>query len=401
MKGMTVSASSMNSELERSPIQATLRDCTPQGKGILKLKQGEIAFIDSSDITRREAEQLVVAGPVAVVNLARFSTGSIPNYGPHLLLDAGIRLFESAGSELRAHIRDGKKASITEDGVVSIGRKVCGQATPVGRLDIDETFIDAQRHLIDHMEAFFGNTIEFIHSESPLLIDGVGSPELGDSMSERKVVVVSPCDDLRERMRGLKNFIREFNPVLIGVGRATDTLSDLGYAVEYIVGDPLDVSAENLRSDARVILPADPDGYATGLERIQDLGVGAMTFPAATESATDLAILLAVFHDAETVVTVGETVELDRIFADTGSCSPASLLVRLKAGARLVDSRVIAKMYNVPSGRSVAWAWAILGVLVAIATLVLIVGLGGDSAFSDNLVNTWNAFALRAQSWFR
>lgn len=382
-------------------LQGTLRDCTPQGKGLARLHAGDIAFVDAPDISRRLAETLAAAKPTAVVNLARFSTGAIPNYGPHLLLDAGVPLYEAAGSELRSKIRDGKKARVSPEGEITVGRKVVGHATAVTREDIDTTFADAQRGLVDNMEAFFGNTIQFIHSEAPLLIDGVGAPELGDIMTDRKVIVVSPAADARDRLAGLRNFIQEFSPVIIGVGRATDTLAEMGYDPDIIVADPTQVSAKNLRGDAKVILPAETDGYAPGLERIQDLGVGAMTFPAATESATDLAILLAVFHDAETVVTVGQPVDLDSIFANASAAEPAALLARLKAGRKIVDSTVIENLYTKTSGGgSVAWAWAILGLLVAAATIVVIVGLGGPDTFTDNLVNTWDAIADAVRGWF-
>lgn len=382
-------------------LQGTLRDCTPQGKGLARLHAGDIAFVDAPDISRRLAETLAAAKPTAVVNLARFSTGAIPNYGPHLLLDAGVPLYEAAGSELRSKIRDGKKARVSPEGEITVGRKVAGHATAVTREDIDTTFADAQRGLVDNMEAFFGNTIQFIHSEAPLLIDGVGAPELGDIMTDRKVIVVSPAADTRDRLAGLRNFIQEFSPVIIGVGRATDTLAEMGYDPDIIVADPTQVSAKNLRGDAKVILPAETDGYAPGLERIQDLGVGAMTFPAATESATDLAILLAVFHDAETVVTVGQPVDLDSIFANASAAEPAALLARLKAGRKIVDSTVIENLYTKTSGGgSVAWAWAILGLLVAAATIVVIVGLGGPDTFTDNLVNTWDAIADAVRGWF-
>lgn len=382
-------------------LQGTLRDCTPQGKGLARLHAGDIAFVDAPDISRRLAETLAAAKPTAVVNLARFSTGAIPNYGPHLLLDAGVPLYEAAGSELRSKIRDGKKARVSPEGEITVGRKVVGHATAVTREDIDTTYADAQRGLVDNMEAFFGNTIQFIHSEAPLLIDGVGAPELGDIMTDRKVIVVSPAADTRDRLAGLRNFIQEFSPVIIGVGRATDTLAEMGYDPDIIVADPTQVSAKNLRGDAKVILPAETDGYAPGLERIQDLGVGAMTFPAATESATDLAILLAVFHDAETVVTVGQPVDLDSIFANASAAEPAALLARLKAGRKIVDSTVIENLYTKTSGGgSVAWAWAILGLLVAAATIVVIVGLGGPDTFTDNLVNTWDAIADAVRGWF-
>ncbi|AKV58440.1 putative cytokinetic ring protein SteA [Corynebacterium riegelii] len=382
-------------------INGTLRDCTAQGKGIGRLSEGDIAFVDAPDMTRRFAELLVAAKPAAVVNVARFTTGLIPNYGPHVLLDAGIPLYEAAGSSMRGVVKDGKKASVSPTGEVMMGKKLIGQASAVSREDVDATFADAQQALVDNMEAYFGNTIQFIHSEAPLLIDGVGSPELGDTMAERKVLVVSQSEDLRERLDGLKFFIREYTPVIIGVGAAADTLTKLGYDMDFIVGDPTDISNEALRGDAKVILPAETDGFAPGLERIQDLGVGAMTFPAATDSPTDLAILLAVFHDAEMVITVGQPVELDSIFADAAAAEPAALLTRLKAGRKLVDSTVIEHLYDTNTGGGgVAWAWAILGLLVAAATVVLIVGLGGSETFTTNLVDTWNRIALEFQSWF-
>lgn len=382
-------------------INGTLRDCTAQGKGIGRLSEGDIAFVDAPDMTRRFAELLVAAKPAAVVNVARFTTGLIPNYGPHVLLDAGIPLYEAAGSSVRGVVKDGKKASVSPTGEVMMGKKLIGQASAVSREDVDATFADAQQALVDNMEAYFGNTIQFIHSEAPLLIDGVGSPELGDTMAERKVLVVSQSEDLRERLDGLKFFIREYTPVIIGVGAAADTLTKLGYDMDFIVGDPTDISNEALRGDAKVILPAETDGFAPGLERIQDLGVGAMTFPAATDSPTDLAILLAVFHDAEMVITVGQPVELDSIFADAAAAESAALLTRLKAGRKLVDSTVIEHLYDTNTGGGgVAWAWAILGLLVAAATVVLIVGLGGSETFTTNLVDTWNRIALEFQSWF-
>ncbi len=408
MVRMTVAPSAVEPTKEppSAELRGTLRDCTPQGKGLGKLGEGDIVFVDSPDMQRRLAEQIISHRPAAVVNLAPYSTGTLPTFGPHLLLDAGVPLFEAAGTEMRAKIRDGKKVTVSSSGQITVGRKVAGQAQPVSRSEVDATFAQAQRGLVENMEAYFGNTIEFIHSEAALLIDGVGAPELGDVMADRKVVVVSPAPDTRQRLTELKNFMQEYTPVVIGVGSAADTLADMGYAPDIIVGDPTDVAAENLRSDARVILPADPDGYAPGLERIQDLGVGAMTFPAATDSPTDLAILLATFHDAEMIVTVGQPVELDRIFADsattagTPATEPAALLARLKAGRKIVDSSVITNLYAVESGAGVAWAWAILGVLVAAAVVILIAGLGGDGNFADNLVDTWNTIVLTARDWF-
>ena len=397
----STSTPSTPSAAESTGLTGALRDCTPQGKGLRKLSEGDIAIVDAPDMSRREAQLLVEKRPAAVVNIATFSSGNIPNYGPQLLLDADIRLHEGAGAATREAFRDGKKATLTADGEIIVGKKVIAQAEPLDQATVESSFDNSQRELVDHMEAYFGNTTEFIHTESPLLVDGVGVPELGDVMDGKKVLVVSPTLDTREKISNLRHFIREFQPVVIGVGAASDTLLDLGYSCDFIVGDPAVISSDNLRGDARVILPADPDGHAAGLERIQDLGVGAVTFPAATDSPTDLAILLAVFHNAETIVTAGDSVDLDRIFAGADHAAPPAMLARLKAGDRIVDSQVIENLYRPSSSGGVAWAWAILGLLVAIATIVVIVGVMGNGTFVDNLIDSWNNFALAVQNLFK
>lgn len=382
-------------------LHGALRDCTPGGKGMKKFHAGDIAVISAADISRQEAQALVDISPAAVINLNKFTTGAIPNYGPHMLLDAEVVLLEDLGEAFLSEFRDGKKARITDDGTVYLGDKAIGTGKLVERAAAEDEFANAQRGLIDHMEAYFGNSIEFIHSEGPLLIDGLGVPDAGSEMQGRKVVVVSDTEGHRGKVKDLHNFIREYEPYLIGVDAAADTLVELGYKPDLIVGNPAGIAAETLRSGARVILPAEPDGTAEGLERIQDLGIGAMTFPAATQSATDLALLLADYHDAQMIVQVGNAVDLDDVFADRPHATPAALLSRVKAGTRVVDADAIINLYTVNRGGGGAWLWAILGILVALAVIVLVVGLGGDGGFADNLVDTWNDLALTVQGWFK
>ena len=74
---------------------------------------GDIVFVDAPDMQRRLAEQIIANRPAAVVNLAPYSTGTLPTFGPHLLLDADVPLFEAAGTEMREKIRDGKKVTVS------------------------------------------------------------------------------------------------------------------------------------------------------------------------------------------------------------------------------------------------------------------------------------------------
>lgn len=380
-------------------LQGTLRDCTTDGKGLKKFSPGDFAVIDAADISRQEAQALVDVNPAAVINVERFSTGSIPNYGPYMLLDADARLIEGVGQDFVAAFKDGKKARITEDGTVYIGEKALGSGTVVERVRAEKNFEEAQRNLVDRMEAYFGNSIQFIHSEGPLLIDGLGIPDAGVEMQGRKVLVVSPAEEHRAKIKLLRNFIREYEPVIVGVGAAADSLLDMGYQPDIVIANPEDVKSETLRSGARVILPAGPDGVAPGLERIQDLGVGAVTFPASTDSATDLALLLADFHRADLIVQVGGSVDLDDIFADHEHATPAALLARMKAGTRLVDADAVISLYTAPAASNLGWLWALLGILVALATIVLIAGFGGDATFAQNLRDTWTNLTETVAGW--
>lgn len=396
-----MNAMSLFSRSEELPgLQAVARDCSPGSKGFKRLSAGDIAVIDAPDISRAYAQELINAQPKAVVNVARFSTGALPNYGPQMLLDAHIMLVEAVGASVWEGLRSGRKARLTDAGELFHGEKLIAKGEVVQQLDAEATFAEAQQSLVDRMEAYFGNTIQFIHSEAPLLIDGLGVPESGATLRDRKVLVVSAGAGHRDQMKALRNFIREFEPALIGVDAGADTLVEMGYEPDFIVGDPVGIGAEALRSGARVVLPADPDGHAVGLERIQDLGIGATTFPAAVDSATDLALLLADFHGAELIVNVGAPFDLDAVFAERPEATPSAMLTRMKVNRKLVEASNIIDLYTVRGGTGLGWMWAILALLIAAAVFVLIAGSYGDGNFMENFTTTWNNIALWFQGLF-
>jgi uncharacterized membrane-anchored protein len=208
------------------------------------------------------------------------------------------------------------------------------------------------------------------------------------------VVAEGPAaaDDLKM----LKPFIKEYQPVLVGVGLGADTLRKAGYRPALIVGDPDVMSVEVLRSGAQVVLPADADGHAKGLERIQDLGVCAMTFPAAG-SAADLALLLCDHHGASLIVTAGHTANIEDFFDRSRQQSnPSTFLTRLKVGEKLVDAKAVATLYrNHISGGAIAML--ILAVLFAIIAALWV--SRADTFVIDWIVTYWNRFSLWVQSW--
>ena len=380
-------------------IKGVVRDCLRSDRALNKLGEGDIVVVDAPDITRVLAQRIIDAKAGAVVNTGAFTTGAVPNFGPQMLLDADVVLVENAVPSEASKIRDGKVHRLYE-GKLDLGDRRVAAGDEVTMDKISKDFDDARTRMVDRLEAFSGNFVEFAATESPLYVDGLGIPDVETKLAGRKVLLVSPGAGHEETLKNLKGFIREFDPVLIGVDAGADALDGQGYEPDLIIGDPEGIRSETLRSGARVILPADPDGHAQGLEHIQDLGIGAMTFPALSDSATDLALVLADHHGASMIVNVGSRLDQDDVYGGADQRGlPSALLSRLKAGDKLVDGDVVADLYRVEGG-GLRFMWALLAIIVALAVIIAIAGTAGDGSVGENLVDTWNSIALWFQGLF-
>ncbi len=356
---------------------------------------GDIAVLDVLDLDRATADGLVDAGIVGVVNASPSISGRYPNLGPEVLVANNIALIDNAGPEIFKKIKDGSKVRL-HDGAVYHGDRRLVHGVERTDEEIADLMHDAKTGLVAHLEAFAGNTIEFIRSESPLLIDGIGIPEVDVDVYRRHVVVVTDGPAAADDLKGLKPFIKEYQPVLVGVGTGADILREGGYRPALIVGNPEQISAESLKCGAPVVLPADADGHAAGLERIQDLGIGAMTFPAAG-SATDLALLLVDHQGAALIVTVGESASIEEFFdRSRAQTNPSTFLTRLKVGEKLVDAKAVATLYrsHISGG---AIALLVMAVLFAVVAALWV--SRADTVVIDWLSTYWNHLTSWVQSW--
>jgi uncharacterized membrane-anchored protein len=354
---------------------------------------GDVVVLDARDLDRVTADALVDARVAAVINASPSISGRYPNLGPEVLVVNGITLIDDAGPDVFKKIKDGMRVRVHE-GAVYTGDRRLAVGVERGDEEISELMHEAKSGLVAHLEAFAGNTIEFIRSESPLLIDGIGIPDIDVDLNRRHVVIVAEEDSAADDLKSLKPFIKEYQPVLVGVGTGADVLRKAGYRPQLIVGDPDKMTADVLRSGAQVVLPADADGHAPGLERIQDLGVGAMTFPAAG-SAIDLALLLTDHHGAALIVTAGHTATIEEFFDRTRAQSnPSTFLTRLKVGRKLVDARAVATLYR---NRISGGAIALLVLAMLIAIIVALWVSRADHAVLDWIANYWNRFLLWVQ----
>src|SRR5581483_4219065 len=74
---------------------------------VKQLVPGDIALIDHLDIDRVSAEELIAAEVAAVVNCRASSSGTYPNLGPLLLVEAGIVLVDMPDDALFGLVSDG------------------------------------------------------------------------------------------------------------------------------------------------------------------------------------------------------------------------------------------------------------------------------------------------------
>jgi uncharacterized membrane-anchored protein len=355
---------------------------------------GDVVVLDARDLDRVTADALIDAGVAAVINASPSISGRYPNLGPEVLVANGVILIDDTGQEVFKKVKDGARVRV-HDGAVYSGDRRLIVGTERGDQEISELMHEAKSGLVAHLEAFAGNTIEFIRSESPLLIDGIGIPDIDVDLNRRHVLIVGEEDSAVDDLKSLKPFIKEYQPVLVGVGTGADVLRKAGHRPQLIVGDPQKMTADVLRCGAQVVLPADADGHAPGLDRIQDLGIGAMTFPAAG-SAIDLALLLADHHGAALIVTAGHTATIEEFFDRTRArTNPSTFLTRLKVGQKLVDAKAVATLYR--SRISVgAIAFLVLAMLVAIIVALWV--SRADHALVDWIASYWNRFSLWVQA---
>ncbi|UVS78330.1 MULTISPECIES: putative cytokinetic ring protein SteA [Actinokineospora] len=360
------------------------------GDLLKRLSPGDIAVLDRIDIDRPTADALVAAEVVGVVNAAPSISGRFPNLGPEVLIAAGIPLIDNVGAEAVRAIREGSRLRLHE-GTVYLGEREVAQGTRQNANTVADQMIEAKAGMSAQLEAFSANTIEFLRRERSLILDGVGVPELETPVRGRQVLVVAPGHEHAADLKRLRRYIAEHRPVLVGVDSGADTLRALKHRPDIIVGDPDGISTSTLRCGAEVVVPAYADGHAPGLTRIQDLGVGAVTFPS-SGNPEDLALLLADAHEASLIVTVGFQATL-REFLDRGrsGSNPSTFLTRLRLGAKLVDGKAVATLHRnrVSAG---AVLLLVIAAMVALGAALAVSGIGGAhldwaAATADSLID--------------
>ncbi|MDQ3466374.1 MAG: putative cytokinetic ring protein SteA [Actinomycetota bacterium] len=360
-----------------------------------RLNPGDVAVIDHVDLDRVSADALVSCGVSAVVNASPSISGRYPNLGPGILMQAGIPLLDSVGKEVFAGLREGTKVRVDGDTVYA-GTNIIATGEEQTESSVAAAMTEAKAGLSTQLEAFAANTMEYMKRERALLLDGVGVPEVKTHIEGEHVLIVVRGYDYKEDLAALRPYIREYRPVLIGVDGGADALREAGLKPHIIIGDMDSVSDDVLRCGAEVVVHAYSDGRAPGLARVQDLGVEAVTFPAAGTSE-DIAMLLADEKGASLIVAVGTHATLVE-FLDKGRAGMAStFLTRLRLGGKLVDAKGVSRLYR----PRISSAALFLLVIAALAAIVAALAVSTPAlAWLQIFRDAWDSFVFWLEDIF-
>ncbi|WP_395657848.1 putative cytokinetic ring protein SteA [Nocardioides sp.] len=352
-------------------------------RGLLpRLRPGDIAVLDHVDMDRTTAQALVDAEVAAVVNAAPMISGRFPNLGPQVLVEAGVLVVDGIGAAGLAAIADGSTVRV-HDGSVLAGEELLASGREADAETIAAELDGARTGLVSQLETFTYTSAEFLRREQDLLLHGTGLPRLGSRIAGRAVVVVVRGHDHERELELIGPFLREQQPVLVGVGGGADVLRAAGLQPDVVVvdagaEDSEMPAAKTLKAARDVVVRSDRGSGRGQLEQLERLGVRALAFESAA-TAEDAALILADAGEAAVIVGVGMHATLEDFLDRQRGGLASTYLTRLKVGPRLVDAAAVPYLY---SGRVRPWHLFLVMIagLVALAAAIAVTPVGQEWA---------------------
>lgn len=320
------------------------------------LRRGDIALIDHEDVDRVSAEELIAAGVTAVLNCGASSSGTYPNMGPQLLVEAGILLVDLPDDTLFDVLSDGDPVVVVAEGP---SERTLGEVLRRGELLASGDVLGLQRvreqtearrkEIGEALERFAHNTIEHMREERELLAGGIELPRFATDFRDRSTLVVVRGVEHQRDLRALRPFIRDMRPVIVAVDGGAGALLEAGLTPDMIVGDMDSAGEAALRCGAELVVHSYPDGRAPGRQRLEEMGVSFKLVPAPGTSQ-DVAMLLAAEKGARLIVSVGSQFNLVEFLDRNREGMSSTFLTRLRIGEILVDAKGVSRLYRPQPG---------------------------------------------------
>jgi uncharacterized membrane-anchored protein len=334
---------------------------------VKRLLPGEIAVIDHLDLDRVSAEDLIAAGAGAVLNARPSSSGTYPNMGPLLLVQAGIHLVDLPDDGIFERLREGDQIVVRGGEVLRDG-EVVARGTVQRPEDVRAQTDERRQEIGDALERFAQNTIEHMLEERELLAGKLELPRFATAFRDRPALIVVRGVDHRRDLRALRPYIRDVKPVIVGVDGGANAVLEEGFQPDMIVGDMDSAAEATLRCGAELVVHAYPDGSAPGRDHLDGLGLPYKVVPAPGTSQ-DVAMLIAAEKGANLIVSVGSQFNLVEFLDKNRRGMSSTFLTRLRIGEILVDAKGVGRLYR-PQPGSAPLALVLAAGLATLAVVV-------------------------------
>ncbi|MCQ9368960.1 putative cytokinetic ring protein SteA [Brevibacterium sp. 91QC2O2] len=198
-------------------------------------------------------------------------------------------------------------------------------------------------------------------------------PELSVEGTDRHFLIVSQGSHYKEDLAMLGNYIREYKPVLVGVGGGADALVELGYKPDLIVGN-LDAPGESaIVTGAQLVIHSTPEHPGNGAARLDHLDLSYTTFELRGNDE-DAAFVIADGLGAQLIVAVGSNDTATELLKQERRDIASTLLTRMRVSAKLIDAKGLGLIYHRRIG-----VWPLVFLLVA-GLLALLAALAVTTA---------------------
>lgn len=304
-----------------------------QMRDIVLLKHENLDMVSAEELCRKKVK--------AIINAAETMTGEFRTEGAMHCLKAGIPIVEINEADFD-RFQEGDKLSI-HHGDYIICRNEIIACWPVTDLQLQQKQALALQLEENKLKAFISNTLEYACQEKKWFFGPLREPALKTDLQGKYVLIVVRGKGYKEDLNSLADFIAFEKPVFIGVDGGADALLEQGLQPDMIIGDMDSVSDDALRCGAECIVHAYTDGRAPGMERLKQLGVRASVLPAAGTSE-DVAIWIAYEQQSRWIITIGTHTHMIDFLEKGRNGMASTLLVRLKAGPRLLDAKGFSKL---------------------------------------------------------
>jgi uncharacterized membrane-anchored protein len=341
---------------------------------VSSLREGDFAVVDLPELDARQAQTLIDRRVRVVLNASESSSGRIPNIGPSLLSRSGIALIDVTSDDIYSSLKNGERVRI-DDGKIFRNEELVASGTELSEERTSADLASAESGLATRLDSLAANATDHIQREQEMLVGGAQVPHLRTPLRRRAVVVVSRAYDDAADLRGLRRYINDSDPVLIGAGPGADVLLDAGYTPQVVIGALENLSDRAIRSAGEVVVTT-ASGRVDMPERLERHGKEVSTF-VSTGSDDDLAILLADTNEAAVIIHVGSPPNLSAFLERPPTDVARMFVARLRAGSKIVDAKAV---HHFSSDRMAFWPILLLlaAGIVAVAVAVAVTPVGHD-----------------------